>query len=542
MNQELMKQNLEEHRYQGSSLTENIITQGIANSTYENIVKNSLAKESSASFQMAMLNGGIYHNNALMGSSNLYGILRKFLPKGRVSESSNYFEIGPIQFNKFSAADVDVEGRRNLNRIAKKIADNNPAWNVETDVIPTGYGFQKKGYQGFFQRLDSQGFYLDKSVDPKTVLEKNQYRHYENYKKGKFKSAIGGNYEHVLGSNQAIDNYVNKEFGAKETELTTALDEAQKLAFDEKGEILDKDKVSEVKRIKTELDKVISEKKALSKELEDEKAAIDFYHSGKKWSSQNLADDMHSHLQEVLEAHVGKEFDLSKAEDLNKFNTFADDIGKLQKDFYSFGKSNYNQAYVDKVKEVSKLANKKRVTYYANTVDKNGKKLGKKRALIKIRKEQREIMRKYIKENYQNIVENFSKDVGEHFATKTTFQKLMGNNLTRFLSGVQSGMSAFLWQLPAIAVSTVASINQDNAIQNFISAHLYNPKEKDLYNSAGVNKSMQIATNVHISNLQDTQNIIIKHNTAERYLNDLDPMNVELDYSSKSFDLNPRNN
>ena len=127
------------------------------------------------------------------------------------------------------------------------------------------------------------------------------------------------------------------------------------------------------------------------------------------------------------------------------------------------------------------------------------------------------------------------------FASKTGFQSFMGNDFTRLITGIQSGITGFLWQLPAMVVSTVASINQENSIQNFISSYLYNPNYSEMYQNSGVDKSMQVAGNIHVSNLQDTQNIVIKHNTAERYLNDLDPMNIELDYTQKSFDLNPRN-
>ena len=72
MTDEQMLQHLEKHRYQSTSVTETLLTQGVANSIFENIVKNSLAKETSASFQFALKNGGIYQNNALLGSSNLY--------------------------------------------------------------------------------------------------------------------------------------------------------------------------------------------------------------------------------------------------------------------------------------------------------------------------------------------------------------------------------------------------------------------------------------------------------------------------------------
>lgn len=96
--------------------------------------------------------------------------------------------------------------------------------------------------------------------------------------------------------------------------------------------------------------------------------------------------------------------------------------------------------------------------------------------------------------------------------------------------------------MPVTIATTTASINQENSIQNFVSSYLYNPKTKEMYNNEATNRSMQIASNIHISNIQDTQSIIIRHNTAERYLNDLDPINIDNDYSSKSFDLNPRNN
>lgn len=66
MNEELMRQNLENNRYQSSGIVDNIVTMGIANPLLENTVRNSLAKESSAAFQMALHNGGIYQNNTFL--------------------------------------------------------------------------------------------------------------------------------------------------------------------------------------------------------------------------------------------------------------------------------------------------------------------------------------------------------------------------------------------------------------------------------------------------------------------------------------------
>ena len=72
----------------------------------------------------------------------------------------------------------------------------------------------------------------------------------------------------------------------------------------------------------------------------------------------------------------------------------------------------------------------------------------------------KETLGEFIKDNIDDAFRNLGDDVGRHFASKTGFQKLMGNNATRFLTGVQAGMSSFLWQLPLMVVSTTASINK----------------------------------------------------------------------------------
>ncbi|MFR4518438.1 MAG: hypothetical protein ACLT40_00565 [Fusobacterium sp.] len=201
MNEELMRQNLENNRYQSSGIVDNIVTMGIANPLLENTVRNSLAKESSAAFQMALHNGGIYQNNTFFGGNGLYGLFRKVTPKSlRSGQNANYGSIGPFQFNKFSAGSIDAKEGTNLSNLAQNIADNNPNWNIEDDVVATGIGFQKKGYKEFFNQLSDDGFELKKSLSKTVNVSKDKIKAFsskENLKEYIKENVYGKNKEKI---------------------------------------------------------------------------------------------------------------------------------------------------------------------------------------------------------------------------------------------------------------------------------------------------------------------------------------------------------
>lgn len=524
MNEELMRQNLENNRYQSSGIVDNIVTMGIANPLLENTVRNSLAKESSAAFQMALHNGGIYQNNTFFGGNGLYGLFRKVTPKSlRSGQNANYGSIGPFQFNKFSAGSIDAKEGTNLSNLAQNIADNNPNWNIEDDVVATGIGFQKKGYKEFFNQLSDDGFELKKSLSKTVNVSKDKIKAFsskENLKEYIKENVYGKNKEKIQKLRKTLREH--KDFSSwKEINQESSLEEIQRF-FEKNG---DMDEV--VKNAKDEISALHSNMK------EEEQKIIREYKQYKKnfmnsnWDSKNLSDDFYDFFTSNYKKVVNNGFDATNADDVKKFNSFMDDFVKLQTNFSKFGKS---KSQIDKAIRAYVKSSRGKETAIS---------LMKKGLTYNQAKEQ--IAMNFVKEHFEAFAKNFSDEVGFHFASKTGFQKLMGNNATRFLTGVQAGMSSFLWQLPLMVVSTTASINQENAIQNFVSSYLYNPKIKEMYNNEATNRSMQISQNIHYSNLQDTQNIIIKHNTAERYLNDLDPINIDLDYSQKSFDLNPRN-
>lgn len=541
MTQYEMEKNLEDNRFQSVGIVDNILTLGIVNPALENTVRNSLAKDTSAAFQMALTNGGIYRNNTFMGGNGLYGIVRKVIPKSlRSGESTHYGGIGPIQFNKFSAGSLDVSKDSPLSSIAKNIADNNPDWNVENDIVATGFGFQNKGYKEFFEQLDDIGFKLNKSASPDVNLEKESYEIYQGLKNGTRKySYIDDKYKAILSSTETIDSYVDKNYSIKNDLLKTKSKRIIKNLKDKEGKVIPSQyrKLEKIKKQQIELEQQI---KSAKQTMYHEKDAVDFINQMNDWNSQNLSDDLYNKLNDDFSKIIKNGINVSDTEQKNAVNSFLDDFFKLEKTFNKFGKrttSEFSKAYTTKLKKLKKKLNIKNIKQYAKQNN-----ITISEAMTTLKKETMDELSYFVKENIDDALKNFSDDVGKHFATKTGFQKFFGNRTMSFLTGIKGGLSGFLWQLPIMAVTTTASINQENAIQNFVSSYLYNPKIKEMYNNEATNRSMQIASNIHFSNIQDTQSIIIKHNTAERYLNDLDPINIDNDYSSKSFDLNPRNN
>lgn len=546
MNEELMRQNLENNRYQSSGIVDNIVTMGIANSSLENVVKNSLAKESSAAFQFAIGNGGIYRNNALMGSSNLYRLVRFLTPESlRSNQSNNLFGLGRYEVNKFSVGQIDPKRQAKMSGLSKNISSNLPDWDPKSDIIPTGIGFQNKGYKEFFTQLDKMGFKLDKAKSAEVNLDKSQYKIYQGLQKGdsKYNYIKTDKHQKIISSNQSIDNYVGKKYNSKinkvDNEIKKLITEnaekydPTKLSFND--EALNKKYID----LLSKKNKIEIKQKTLSKRLYDEKDAYDFIKNNKVFNSENVSDDLYNSLKNNYSKIAKNDFNLNNADDAKRVQTFMDDFFNLEKTFNKFGKratSEFNKIYSLKSKELAEKLKMSNIKQYAKQNN-----ITISEAMSTLKKDVMNELSSFVKDNIDDAFRNLGDDVGRHFASKTGFQKLMGNNATRFLTGVQAGMSSFLWQLPLMVVSTTASINQENAIQNFVSSYLYNPKIKEMYNNEATNRSMQISQNIHYSNLQDTQNIIIKHNTAERYLNDLDPINIDLDYSQKSFDLNPRN-
>ena len=536
MNEELMRQNLENNRYQSSGIVDNIVTMGIANSSLENVVKNSLAKESSAAFQFAMGNGGIYRNNALMGSSNLYRLVRFLTPESlRSNQSSNLFGLGRYEVNKFSVGQIDPKRQAKMSELSRNISSNLPDWDPKSDIIPTGIGFQNKGYKEFFTQLDKIGFELDKAKSAEVNLTDEQYKIYKGLRNGdsKYNYIKSDKSKNLLSKSENIDTFVNNRYDPNINKLNSELKNLSEQAAKETDKVKKKSLLTAKNKKTEELAKIIKEKQEFSKSLYDEKAALDFYVDGKMWNSENFSDDMFKALNKRLDSVIKNGIDFNNKDTIKQLENFLDDFDNLGKSLQKIGKvSKDNIKQIDKMKKILDFRNYRVVREYAI---KHG--ISESEAVIRM---QREAV-KFLSKDAKVIFGNFSDDAAKIFTTKTGFQKFMGNNATRFLTGVQSGMSSFLWQLPLMVVSATASINQENAIQNFVSSYLYNPKNKEMYNNEATNRSMQISQNIHYSNLQDTQNIIIKHNTAERYLNDLDPINIDLDYSQKSFDLNPRN-
>lgn len=545
MNEELMRQNLENNRYQSSSVVDNILTIGIANSALENSIKNSLAKTSSASFQMALKNGGIYHNNALLGSSNMYRFAR-WITGGRFSngKSEKVFGLGRYEVNKFSAGQLDPKKYGVLNDIGKNISSNAKDWDINSDIIPTGYGVQNSGYKEFFNQLEDIGFSLEKSLSPEVNLTKEEYEIYQGIKNkdAKYSYVTSDSHKKIIESEKSIDEFANKKYDSKISNATKKSKELRNKVLDEKGNYLknaDEYEILDYQANTSEAIKLSNAKRIEVDKLRKEYKAVQYIDDEINWNSKNLSDDLYNSLKNNYSKIAKNDFNLNNADDSKRVQTFMDDFFNLEKTFNKFGKrttSEFNKIYSLKSKELAKKLKMSNIKKYAKQNN-----ITISEAMSTLKKDVMNELSSFVKDNIDDAFRNLGDDVGVHFAKRTVFQKFIGNKGMQFLSGVKAGTASFLWQLPAMVVSATASINQDNAVQNFVSSYLYNPKTKEMYNSSAVNKSMQISQNIHYSNLQDSQNIIIKHNTAERYLNDLDPIKLNDTNITSLFDLNPRN-
>lgn len=568
MNEELMQKNLEENRFESAGIVDNIVSLGIANPILENSVRNALAKDSSAAFQYAMNNGGIYQNNTFMGGNGLYGIARKIVPK-KWKNGRNYHigNFGPFQYNKFSAGSLEKGEASEIGKLKNNIEANAPNIDTDSDIIATGFGFQNKAYGDFFNKLDSMGIKLNKAVSSEVNLTEKQYKMYKDmtYKKGFFDlpnykrkdySYIDDEYKKILQSKETIDSYVDTKINNRSNNLSKAMENFKKNNYDEatkkwKTEALEK----KYNRAQEHLKKRTSQAQELTDQLMNEKAVVDFIDGEHGWNVKNLSDDITSGFNKKIKKYHemydidnvydydlfnikkvknGKKNILNLTDDALDITKTIDDAISLERTVAKLGKSNSNLAKEYKIFS-KQYVNRKNIEQLAKE---HGIGIAEARTLAKTMAKDAFMAT----ETFMDGVKDLGDDIGRIFASKTAFQKLMGNGVTKVLTGIQSGIAATAWQLPLMIATGVASTNQENSIQNFVASYLYNPKLKEMYQSAGVERSMQISQNIHMSNLQDTQSIIIKHNTAERYLNDLDPIGVDLDYSQNSFDLNPRNN
>lgn len=569
MNEELMQKNLEENRFQSAGIVDNIISLGIANPILENTVRNALAKDSSAAFQYAMNNGGIYQNNTFMGGNGLYGIARKWVPKKwKNGKNYNIGNLGPLQYNKFSAGSLDANSDSPISKLKTNIEANAPNIDTDSDIIATGFGFQKKAYSDFFNKLDSIGFKLDQARSPEVNLNEKQYKMYKdmtyetngffdlpNYNRKDY-SYIDDNYKKILKTEESIDSYVDGKFEFRKKSLTEKMNKIESENYDAaKKQWKSKAAEEQYHSVEEKLNKWNKKAESVKSKMYDEKTVVDFIEStshikdGGTWTPLKLSGDFYAHFGQQVHDIAMQGDDLFTIAETTTKNGKKRVVNLTNS---AIQESKILQDAIDLEDSIHKISNWN--SNISKAYKEHSKKYLNNKYIKKISSEYgvgyteaKKIATAIAKEEFidggtfLNHVASLGDEVGRIFASKTAFQKFMGNGVTKVLTGIQSGISATAWQLPLMIATAVASTNQENSIQNFVASYLYNPKMKELYQSSGVNRSMQISQNIHYSNLQDTQNIIIKHNTAERYLNDLDPINIGLDYSQKSFDLNPRN-
>lgn len=123
------------------------------------------------------------------------------------------------------------------------------------------------------------------------------------------------------------------------------------------------------------------------------------------------------------------------------------------------------------------------------------------------------------------VLKKISPDVFKKVGpSNSLFGKIATSKLAKIMTGVAlTGPAA----LVATAVSfgnDVADYGQQNAINNFITAHLQNTDNSySMTTSSSV--AIQSANNIYNSNIEDYTSILKNMNTSSDYLNNLDPIN-----------------
>lgn len=136
-------------------------------------------------------------------------------------------------------------------------------------------------------------------------------------------------------------------------------------------------------------------------------------------------------------------------------------------------------------------------------------------------------------------VKEATEKIGAFFTNKTSAEALLSAAPIKAMVGVASPLN--LIAMGITASSVVASIGQSNAINNFISSHLYSTKESEDLTSTESIDTIYSASRIEEANLRSLSLAYSDVNTARRYMNDLDSISVDVDsYGSENFDTNTR--
>lgn len=130
----------------------------------------------------------------------------------------------------------------------------------------------------------------------------------------------------------------------------------------------------------------------------------------------------------------------------------------------------------------------------------------------------------------KEVIEEIAEKAGTMFASRSTFEKIISSPFMRLATGAAISLPASVaipFTVATTAIGTTASVGQEQAINNFINASLYNINDYDSYVSDESISSIYSASQIRDYNLQILTEAYSKVNTAERYLNDMDDISLD---------------
>lgn len=136
---------------------------------------------------------------------------------------------------------------------------------------------------------------------------------------------------------------------------------------------------------------------------------------------------------------------------------------------------------------------------------------------------------------YKGLEKELAEAVGKKFASRTFFEKILSNSIVRIATGAAIALPASVSLGIAVtttAVGMAASTGQENAINNFVNAHQYNLNSYDSLTSEESIVSAHSSYQIENYNKQSLYSAYSQINVASRYLNDLDPISVDENFTS----------
>lgn len=140
----------------------------------------------------------------------------------------------------------------------------------------------------------------------------------------------------------------------------------------------------------------------------------------------------------------------------------------------------------------------------------------------------------------KEIMEEAAESIGKKFAERTTFEKIISSKFMRIATGAAISLPnsiALPLTIGTTALGMAATAGQDNAVNNFINSNLYNTNDYDNYLSDEAISSIVSASNIRDMNLQALYNAYSNVNVAERYLNDMDSISFDNNFTLEDVEV-----